>query len=125
MGIDVYRDSEFEQAQVGLGFSVPPIMLDIVLGSCMLIVLVGLGFRKLHGKIPLASSNSFAISSACHRPKEDKDAAIKPVMWGAVQTGSDSDVGHCSFTSLEVTAPVEGRLYAGFRRRRGVTASEE
>lgn len=121
VGVDIYRGFEFK-AKVGLGFSVPPIIIDIVLGSCMLVGLVGMGFRKLHGKVPLASSNSFAISAACHRPDEDTDAAVKPVMWGEVQTGSDSEVGHCSFTSLEVTAPVEGRMYAGFRKRESLQA---
>lgn len=121
VGVDIYRGFEFE-AKVGLGFSVPPIIIDIVLGSCMLVVLVGMGFRKLYGKVPLASSNSFAISAACHRPDEDTDAAVKPVMWGEVQTGSDSEVGHCSFTSLEVTAPVERRMYAGFRKRESLQA---
>jgi hypothetical protein len=83
----------------------------------MLFALVGMGFRKLAGKIPLANSNSFAIAAACHRPEEDKDAALKGVMWGEVHRGSDSEVGHCSFTSMDVTAPVEGKLYAGLRRR--------
>jgi len=116
-GIDVYKGPELQKSNFGLGYSVQPIILDIVLGSIMLFVLVGMGFRKLQGKIPLANSNSFAIAAACHRPEEDKNAALKGVMWGEVQAGSDSEVGHCSFTSLEVTAPVEGKMYAGLRRR--------
>ena len=87
----------------------------------MLIVLVGMGFRKLHGKIPLASINSFAISAACHPPKEDADAAVKRVMWGEDERGPDSEIGHCTFTSFDVTAPVEGRMYACFQRRETVT----
>jgi hypothetical protein len=121
VGIDIYDDEKLTESKFDLGFSVQPIILDMVLGSCMLFALVGVGFRKLHGKIPLASSNSFAISAACHRPEEDTDAAFKQVMWGEVQTGSDSGIGHCSFTSMEVTAPAEGRNYAGFRKREGVT----
>jgi hypothetical protein len=117
VGLDVYNGAELYDSHFGLGFSIQPIILDIVLGSLMLLVLVGMGFRKLRGKIPLANSNSFAIAAACHRPEEDKDAALKGVMWGEVQAGSDSEVGHCCFTSMEVTAPVEGKLYAGFRRR--------
>jgi hypothetical protein len=116
VGIDVYRDTELQNSNFGLGYSVQPIILDIVLGIIMLFVLVGMGFRKLQGKIPLANSNSLAISAACHRPEEDKNAALKGVMWGEVQTGSDSEVRHCSSTSMEVTAPVEGKLYAGLWR---------
>jgi hypothetical protein len=123
VGVDVYEGTEY-YSNFGLGFSVQPIILDIVLGSVMLFVLVGVGFRKLQGKIPLANSNSFAIAAACHPPKEDKDATFKGVMWGEVHTGSDSEVGHCSFTSMEVTAPVEGKMYAGFWRREGVRATE-
>ena len=121
VGIDVYSGAVFKRSQVGLGFSVQPLILDIVLGSCMLLVLVAMGFRKLYGEIPLASSNSFAISAACHRPEEDTDAAVKPVMWGEVQKSTNSELGHCSFTSMEVTPPVEGKMYAGFRRRSGFT----
>ena len=78
---------------------------------------LGIGFRKLHGKVPLANSNSFANSAACHPPEEDKNAAVKGVMWGEVHTGSDSEIGHCSFSSMDVTTPAGGKMYAGFRRR--------
>jgi hypothetical protein len=117
VGIDVYGGTELVKNYFGLGYSLQPIILDILIGSSMLFVLVGMGFRKLEGKIPLANSNSFAIAAACHRTEEDKDAALKGVMWGEVHRGSDSEVGHCSFTSMDVTAPVEGKLYAGLRRR--------
>jgi len=117
VGIDIYSGAKLTQSNYGLGYSVQPIILDILLGSAMLFVLVGMGFRKLHGKVPLANSNSFAISAACHPPEEDKDAAVKGVMWGEVHTGSDSETGHCSFSSMDVTTPAEGKMYAGFRRR--------
>ena len=117
VGVDIYKGAEFQQSNYRLGYSVQPIILDIVLGIIMLLVLVGMGFRTLQGKIPLANSNSLAISAACHRPEDDKNAAIKPVMWGEVYTGSYGEVGHCTFTSMEVTAPVEGKMYAGFQRR--------
>jgi hypothetical protein len=123
VGIDVYFRAELAYTKFGLGYSIQPIILDILLGSFMLCVLVGMGFRKLQGKIPLANSNSLAIAAACHPPEEDKNAAVKGVMWGEVYTGSNCEIGHCSFTSMEVTTPVEGKLYAGFRRRaqEGVT----
>lgn len=124
VGVDTYRDAELQESTFGLGFGVQPIILDIALGSLMLFVLVGMGFRKLRGKVPLANSNSLAISAACHRPEEDKNAAVKGVMWGEVLTGSDGEIGHCSFTSMDVTAPVEGKLYAGLRRREGGRIAE-
>lgn len=78
--IEVYN-GDAARLVLGLGYSMQPMILDIVLGSCMLFGLVGIGFRKLHGKMPLVGSNSMAISAACHRPDEDTDAAVKPVMW--------------------------------------------
>lgn len=120
VGIDVW-DGDDADSLVGLGYSIQPIILDIVLGSCMLFVVVGMGFRKLHGKIPLASSNSMAISAACHRPDGDMDAAVKHVMWGEIQATMYNEVGHCTFTDMEVTPPIEGKMYAGFRKRVGIT----
>ena len=78
-----------------------------------IVVFIGIlnGFRRYKPGMPLVGSNSAAISVACHRPNEDLDAAYKPVMWGAVKT--DGAVGHCCFTSFEVTKPLEGELYAG------------
>lgn len=116
VGIDVYGNSEEADSTVGLGYSIQPIILDIILGSCMLLVVMSMAFRKLPGGIPLANSNSMAISAACHRPEHDTDAAFKSVMWGEIAATADSDVGHCTFTSIEVVAPVEGKMYAGMRR---------
>ena len=84
---------------------------DTVLSVQYCLSLVGLlnGFRRQEG-MPLAGSCSAAISAACYRPEEDVDAATKPVMWGVVS--SDKGVGHCCFTSFEVTRPIPGELYA-------------
>jgi hypothetical protein len=78
---------------------------------------LSIGFRKLKGKIPLANSDPFAIAAAYHPPEEDKDTAVKVMMRGEIDTWSDSDIGHRSRTSMDVTAPVEGKLYAGYRRQ--------
>jgi hypothetical protein len=80
----------------------------------MLLVAVGLAFRKLPGSMPFAGSCSMAFAAAAHRPKSDVDAAVLPVKWGVSRQPEDAeDVGHCCFTSEEVTEPQEGRLYAG------------
>lgn len=83
----------------------------------MLLILFGLALRKLHSRVmPVAGSCSVAIAAACHRPKDDVDAAYLPVSWGEV-TNSDRDdapdVYHCCFTSHEVQDLTIGRLYAG------------
>lgn len=92
-----------------IGYSCIAIITVILLGVVVMIIGLLNGFRW-HQGMPLACSCSAAISAACHRPEEDFDAAIKPVMWGVVSY--ENGVGHCCFTSFEVTPPVHGELYA-------------
>ena len=92
-----------------LGYSCLAILMVIGLGSIAVIVGILHGLRRYKPGVPLAGSCSAAISAACHRPNEDVDAAYKPVMWGAVE--SSGPVGHCCFTSFEVTKPVVGQKY--------------
>lgn len=95
-----------------IGYSLIPLVVVIALGCTT--VLAGLlnGFRRYKPGIPLAGSCSAAISAACHTPENDIHASEKPVMWGLVGTNKDG-IGHCSFTSLEVSFPKQGESYAG------------
>ena len=99
------------------GYSNIAIIFVLIFGSVVVLIGFAHGFRKFDAKMPLAGSCSAAISAACHPPENDKDASSKPLMWGAIDRGAESDdsntIGHCSFTSFEVSPPVEGRLYAG------------
>jgi hypothetical protein len=71
--------------------------------------------------MPLAGTCSALISAACHPPEDDTKASLLLVHWGVVDMSeqvSQEDghleqdiVGHCSFTSFDVTEPIEGRLY--------------
>ena len=99
----------------GVGYSPLAILCAIVLGSCMLVIVLGMGLRSLPKSIPLAGSCSAALAAATHRPEGDIDAAVLPVKWGVAARESEGvgDVGHCCFTSEEVTEPQEGKLYAG------------
>jgi len=100
-----------------VGYSPLAVLCTVVLGFCMLVVVVGMGFRKLPGSIPIAGSCSAALAAAAHRPTADVDAAVLPVKWGALRESEDAEgVGHCCFTSEEVTEPQEGKLYAGDTR---------
>ena len=92
-----------------IGYSCIAIITVIFLGAILLLLEVLNGFR-VHRGMPLAGSCSAAISAACHRPEQDVDAATKPVMWGVVS--SKNGVGHCCFTSLEVSRPIPGELYS-------------
>ena len=101
----------------------------IILGSLVVLVGIANGFRMGRVGMPLAGSCSAAISAACHPPETDTDASLKRVMWGVVKDESGKStgnrtrdrngdrVGHCSFTSFDVEAPIVGRRYAGLPRR--------
>ena len=104
-------DEQIENDISTVGYSCVAIITVICFGGIVVISGILFGFRRYKTGMPLAGSCSAAISAACHRPNEDVDAAYKPVMWGAVK--SNGAVGHCCFTSFEVTKPVEGKLYAG------------
>lgn len=92
-----------------IGYSCIAIITIILVGAVLILLGLLNGFRW-HQGMPLAGSCSAAISAACHRPEEDIDAATKPVMWGVVS--SENGVGHCCFTSFEVSPPIHGELYA-------------
>jgi hypothetical protein len=49
----------------------------------MIATIVGLGFRRYKGGMPLSATCSVIISAACHRPDGDKEAHLFPVQWGA------------------------------------------
>ena len=97
------------------GYSPIAIIFVIVFGFLVVLLGVTNGFRKTKGGMPLAGSCSAAISAACHAP--EADASSKRLMWGVVvddnANSSSRSVGHCSFTSLEVEAPIVGNRYAG------------
>jgi hypothetical protein len=99
-----------------IGFSFAPIVACVILAACMLITLIGMGFRKLESSMPVAASCSFALAAATHRPEEDVDASVLPVMWGEVSEMGNGDVGHCCFTSQKVVPLRRGRDYAGAQR---------
>lgn len=99
------------------GYSPIALIFLIILGSIVVLLGISYGFRKARVGMPLAGSCSAAISAACHPPETDVDASMKRVMWGVVDKESfkhlDESVGHCSFTSFKVEAPIVGNLYAG------------
>ncbi|CAD6588975.1 MAG: hypothetical protein ASARMPRED_003851 [Alectoria sarmentosa] len=95
-----------------VGYSCIAIITVIILG--VIVVALGIlnGFRRYRPVMPLVGSCSAAISAACHRPREDIDAATLPVLWGAVSGQEECAVGHCCFTSFEASPPVKGKAYA-------------
>ena len=99
------------------GYSPMAMIFVLILGSVIVLLGICFGFRKSRGGMPLAGSCSAAISAACHPPEADVNASLRRVMWGVVAEESfqyeGESVGHCSFSSSTVEAPVEGKYYAG------------
>ncbi|KAL8743097.1 MAG: hypothetical protein Q9184_008155, partial [Pyrenodesmia sp. 2 TL-2023] len=81
-------DREDERYSVSTcGYSCIAIISVIFVSAIALLAGNANGFRRYPAGMPLAGSNSAAISAACHAPVDDVDASILPVMWGAVRTG--------------------------------------
>ena len=99
------------------GYSSMAMIFVIILESIVVLLGICFGFRKSKGGMPLADSCSAAISAACHPPEADVDASMKRIMWGVMAEDcfqyEGESVGHCSFTSFKVEAPVVGKRYAG------------
>lgn len=118
------RGEEDTQGSIStIGYSCIAIIAVIILGAIVVALRILNGFRKYRPGMPLVGSCSAAISAACHRPTEDIDAASLPVLWGAVRGQEEGVVGHCCFTSFEVSLPVDGELYAGQHPEKSVVAT--
>ncbi|PMD63797.1 uncharacterized protein K444DRAFT_492116, partial [Hyaloscypha bicolor E] len=83
--VEMYSsDGSFSGRFTTMGYSFWPIFTSIISGTVMIAILVGLGFRRYKGGMPLSATCSVIISAACHRPDGDKEAHLFPVKWGAV-----------------------------------------
>lgn len=113
------------QSILSVGYSCIAIIFAIIVGCVAVTAGIANGFRLYNAGIPLVGSCSAAISAACHRPKDDRDASLEAVKWGAGDMDGDGEVdergerrvGHCCLTSFEVSSPVPGELYAGIKRK--------
>ncbi len=107
--------ADSERSISTLGYSFMPMLTAITIGAMTVLIGILHGFRLYKPGIPLVGSCSAAISAACHVPSEDDmSAAEQPVKWGVVGGRNEDGVGHCTFTSLDVTSPLEFLQYAGY-----------
>jgi len=94
----------------------PPIALFLVIlvGLLLMVTTLLLGRRRYEAGIPLAANCSTVISAAYHTKDDfaDSKVAYLPLQWGV--THLEGEVGHCAFSTEEVTFPEEDHLYAGF-----------
>ncbi|KAK5111946.1 hypothetical protein LTR85_011693 [Meristemomyces frigidus] len=103
-----------------VGYSVLGMILFAVFSFVVFLIAVWIGLQKLSNHLPLAGTCSAAISAACHPSRPDQQHAERKVRWGVDEglktgktlDGGSVDVRRCTFTSDDVTYPVEGELYA-------------
>lgn len=102
------------------GYSLIAVFFVLIVIIVIIWFLAVTAFRISKPGMPLMGSCSAAISAACHPPDDDKDASKLPVKWGVVESKTvdrtGNEVGHCTFTSFKVRAPMKGKLYAGQRK---------
>lgn len=108
---DSLRIDDLQSSISTCGYSPLAIIFSTAIGAAIVLGGVLVSLRKYPSGMPLASSCSAAISAACHSLEDDIDAAVLPVQWGVVGY-DEKGVGHCTFTSQSVTAPVVGKRYA-------------
>ncbi|KAI0407008.1 hypothetical protein F4802DRAFT_612639 [Xylaria palmicola] len=97
-----------------LGYSPYAIIITGITAFINLAIILLLGCRRYDGTMSLVSTNSMAISAACHGLPEDKEDGYRlPLQWGVVEIGDDG-IGHCTFTTApchEIQKAQEGVLY--------------
>ncbi|KAI0183494.1 hypothetical protein EV127DRAFT_352591 [Xylaria flabelliformis] len=97
-----------------LGYS--PYAMIITGGTAFinLMTIVLIGCRRYDYTMRMLSTNSMAISAACHVLDEDREYGDQlPLQWGVLEIGEDG-IGHCSFTTApchEIRKAQEGVLY--------------
>ncbi|KAK6860389.1 hypothetical protein PG995_004025 [Apiospora arundinis] len=103
------------------GYSPIAVLATVLAGLVQTVAVVLLGFRKYDGVMRMVSTNSLAISAACHVLEGDQaEGYLLPLRWGVVELNEDG-VSHCTFTTAPqegpavsgqgMRVPVEGKLY--------------
>jgi hypothetical protein len=96
---------------IACGWSPLGTICVIAVALLMFIFLVVTGKQRLRSGMPVAGSCSAAISAACHSIPYEPQAWEQALRWGSTPSG-DGVVGHCSFSSGEVTYPRDGEQYS-------------
>ena len=79
----------------------------------MIVFLFGSGFRRFSSGMPVISSNSIAISAACHLSRDENgDETLKPLKYGAL-SGPAHGVQTTGFSASDVKPLRNGDVYVG------------
>jgi len=104
-GIDIYNHYgvlDQERSFTGLSMNGGWVVYLAPTIVVLQLVLVLLGCRKLKRGMPLARTNSLALSAACHHAPDDTDAALLPIMYGVINPSHDDGVEYVGFSSKPV-----------------------
>ncbi|KAI0455296.1 hypothetical protein F5B21DRAFT_524017 [Xylaria acuta] len=97
-----------------LGYSPYAIIITGITAFANIMIIILLSCRKYDGTMSMVSTNSMAISAACHSLAEDREFGHQlPLQWGVVEIGEDG-IGHCAFTTAPchvIRKAQEGILY--------------
>ncbi|KAI1757385.1 hypothetical protein F4782DRAFT_478338 [Xylaria castorea] len=97
-----------------LGYSPYAMIVTGIIAFINLMTIVLIGCRQYDCTMSMISTNSMAISAACHALPEDIEHGHElPLQWGVVEIESDG-IGHCSFTTAPchvIRKAQEGVLY--------------
>lgn len=78
-----------DESYTACAYSPLALILSISLGAILVLVLVGLSFRKVDRGMPMLGSCSMAISAACANCDEGGEAAKHALMYGVLTTETD------------------------------------
>lgn len=107
------RDDKLRpESTCACGYSVLSLLVFTVAFFGMIATIGVLLTRNIDVQFPPAHHCSLVTSAACDPPPDDVHCHIKPVQWWVVCKGTKDTMGHCKFSSYEVTKPEVGCLYA-------------
>ncbi|KAI5921707.1 hypothetical protein F4810DRAFT_677442 [Camillea tinctor] len=105
---------DYDNSFSTLAFSPIAMIITTMVLGLHIVTLMILALRRYDGVMCMVSTNSKAISAACHCPSEDSKYGYQlPIQWGVVEIGEDG-IGHCAFTTASTHSlrqPEEGVLY--------------
>ena len=91
------------------GYSPGALVILVIVGTVLALAVLLIGLRRFPDSMPLAATNSAAISAACHTVPEDEGCALKLLKWGVVSEGKK--IGHCAFSAGLVKPLIAGKIY--------------
>lgn len=98
--------------EADLTWSPVPILVSVCIGGLLMLALAGFAMRRLQPGIPIVGSCSLAISAAANTGSNEKDAALKPLMYGAiVEPTKESQFKRVGLSSLEVERLANDEIY--------------